>query len=191
MPRTRSKRIGRRRSRYIRHRGRKTRTSRKIRRRRRGSRRVMRGGVDNPLAGITKRLGKTKRLKQVPPGEHQKEDDDWSLGVFGDSKDKTEVFKDINGFSKIRLMVSFPRAWTATQRSLKIANLNVTDFDRDLGTFFVNMKTSDGFFSNSNLNIKILVEKINENESIISVAMDEMDLELTDEIISQINQVLT
>jgi uncharacterized lipoprotein len=107
------------------------------------------------------------------------------------SKDKTEVFKDINGFSKIRLMVSFPRAWTATQRSLKIANLNVTDFDRDLGTFFVNMKTSDGFFSNSNLNIKILVEKINENESIISVAMDETDLELTNEIISQINQVLT
>ena len=48
------------------------------------------------------------------------------------SKNKTEVFKDINGFSKIRLMVSFPRAWTATQRSLKIANLNVTDFDRDL-----------------------------------------------------------
>ena len=88
-------------------------------------------------------------------------------------------------------MVSFPRAWTATQRSLKIANLNVTDFDRDLGTFFVNMKTSDGFFSNSNLNIKILVEKINENESIISVAMDETDLELTNEIISQINQVLT
>jgi hypothetical protein len=53
------------------------------------------------------------------------------------------------------------------------------------------MKTSDGFFSNSNLNIKILVEKINENESIISVAMDETDLELTNEIISQINQVLT
>lgn len=90
MPRTRSKRMRRRRSRHIRHRSRKTRVSRRKNRRKRVSRRVMRGGVDNPLAGITKRLGKTKRLKQVPPGEHQKEDDDRSLGVFGDSKDKKE-----------------------------------------------------------------------------------------------------
>jgi hypothetical protein len=36
-----------------------------------------------------------------------------------------------------------------------------------------------------------LVKKISENESIISVAMDEMDLELSKEIISQINQVLS
>lgn len=89
MPRTRSKRMRRYRSRHIRHRGKKTRVGRRKNRRKRVSRRVMRGGVDNPLAGITKMFGKTKRLKQVPPGK-QPGDDDFTLGVFGDSKDKTE-----------------------------------------------------------------------------------------------------
>ena len=81
MPRTRSKRVGRRRSRYIRHRGRKTRVGRRKNRRKRVSRRVMRGGS---------LLSKPKQLRKIPPGKHQKEDDDWSLGIFGDSKDKTE-----------------------------------------------------------------------------------------------------
>ncbi|MDA9636141.1 outer membrane protein assembly factor BamC [SAR86 cluster bacterium] len=107
------------------------------------------------------------------------------------AKDKTEVFIDENGLSKIRLMVSFPRAWTATQRSLKIAKFNVIDFDRDSGSFFIDIKSSEGFFRTSRLNLKVLVKKISENESIISVAMEEMDLELAKEIISQINQVLS
>ena len=107
------------------------------------------------------------------------------------AKDKTEVFVDEEGQSKIRVMVSFARAWTATQRSLKIAKFNVTDFDRDSGFFFVDIKSSEGFFRSSKLNLKVLVEKISENESIISVVMEEMDLELSKEIISQINQVLS
>lgn len=81
MPRTRSKRMRRRRSRHIRHRGRKTHVSRRKNRRKRVSRRVMRGG---------NLFGKPKQLRKNPPGKHQKEDDDWSLGIFGDSKDKTE-----------------------------------------------------------------------------------------------------
>jgi len=107
------------------------------------------------------------------------------------AKDKTEVFVDEDGLSKIRLMVSFPRAWTATQRSLKIAKFNVTDFDRESGSFLIDIKSSEGFFRSSKLNLKVLVEKISENESIISVVMEEMDLELSKEIISQINQVLS
>ena len=79
MPRTRSKRMRRRRSRHIRHRARRTRVGRKKRSRRRVSRRQMRGG---------KLFGKPKQLREIPPSKHQK--DDWSLGVFGDSKDKTE-----------------------------------------------------------------------------------------------------
>lgn len=107
------------------------------------------------------------------------------------AKDKTEVFIDKDGLSNIRLMVSFPRAWTATQRSLKIAKFDVIDFDRDSGSFFIDIKSSEGFFRTSKLNLKVLVKKISENESIISVAMEEMDLELSKEIISQINQVLS
>ena len=81
MPRTRSKRVGKRRSRHIRHRGRRSRASRRIRRRRRVSHRQMRGG---------NLFSQSKQLRKIPPGKHQKEDDDWSLGIFGDSKNKTE-----------------------------------------------------------------------------------------------------
>ena len=95
MPRTRSKKMRRRRSRHIRHRGKKTHVSRRKNRRKRFSRRVMRGSVGNPIASITKRLGKTKRLKRVPPGDRQPGDDDWSLGVFGDSKTKQKAIQSL------------------------------------------------------------------------------------------------
>ena len=108
------------------------------------------------------------------------------------STDKTEVFVDKDGFSKIRLMVNFPRAWSAIQRTLTIAEFNINDFDREEGVFITEIKSEEGFFGRGeNKEIKIFVEKIAQNETIISVLMEEQDKDIVQEIISQINQVLS
>ena len=41
------------------------------------------------------------------------------------SNDKTEVFIDEDGFSKIRLMVGFPRAWSALQGTLNLSLIHI------------------------------------------------------------------
>tara|TARA_A100001011_G_scaffold350345_1_gene389589 strand:- start:190 stop:1137 length:948 start_codon:yes stop_codon:yes gene_type:complete len=108
------------------------------------------------------------------------------------STDKTEVFVDKDGFPKIRLMVNFPRAWSAIQRTLTIAEFNINDFDREEGVFITEIKSQEGFFGRGeNKEIKIFVEKIAQNETIISVLMEEQDKDIVQEIISQINQVLS
>ncbi|MAJ84033.1 MAG: hypothetical protein CMD94_02265 [Gammaproteobacteria bacterium] len=108
------------------------------------------------------------------------------------STNKTEVFVDKDGFSKIRLMVNFPRAWSALQRTLTIAEFNINDFDREEGVFITEIKSEEGFFGRGDTKeIKIFVEKIAQNETIISVFMEEQDKEIVQEIISQINQVLS
>ena len=108
------------------------------------------------------------------------------------SNDKTEVFIDEDGFSKIRLMVGFPRAWSALQRTLNIAEFKVNDFDRERGVFITEIKSDEGFFGRGNTKeIKIFVEKIAKNETIISISMEEQNKEFIQEIISQINQVLS
>ena len=108
------------------------------------------------------------------------------------STDKTEVFVDKDGFSKIRLMVNFPRAWSAIQRTLTIAEFNINDFDREEGVFITEIKSEEGFFGRGETKeIKIFVEKIAQNETIISVFMEEQDKDIVQEIISQINQVLS
>ncbi len=108
------------------------------------------------------------------------------------SNDKTEVFIDEDGFSKIRLMVGFPRAWSALQRTLNIAEFKVNDFDRERGVFITEIKSDEGFFGRGNTKeIKIFVEKIAKNETIISISTEEQNKEFIQEIISQINQVLS
>ena len=108
------------------------------------------------------------------------------------SADKTEVFVDKDGFSKIRLMVNFPRAWSALQRTLTIAEFDINDFDREEGVFITEIKSEEGFFGRGETKeIKIFVEKIAQNETIISVFMEEQDKDIVQEIISQINQVLS
>ena len=108
------------------------------------------------------------------------------------TSDKIEIFVDEDGFSKIRLMVNFPRAWTALQRTLSIADFTINDFDREAGIFLTEIKSEVDFFGRGEIKeVKILVEKIAKNETIISVSIEEQDREVVQEIISQINQVLS
>ena len=68
MPRSRSKKMRRRRSRHIRYKGRRTHVSRKIKRRRRESRRQMRGG-GNQWTCARKSSKDNKLYETVSPGE--------------------------------------------------------------------------------------------------------------------------
>ena len=89
-------------------------------------------------------------------------------------------------------MVGFPRAWSALQRTLSISEFKVNDFDREKGIFITEIKSEEGFFGRGDTKeIQIFVEKIAQNETIISISMEEQNKEFIQEIISQINQVLS
>ena len=110
------------------------------------------------------------------------------------NEDKAIVYEDENdGETKIKVMISFPRAWAAVERSLKIAGLDLVDKNRDEGKFYLSWKGSPSFFNRSENNrvIQVRIEKIEEDISIISIFMENKDLEVSKEIISQINQALT
>lgn len=110
------------------------------------------------------------------------------------NEDKVIVYEDeSDGETKIKVMISFPRAWAAVERSLKIAGLDLVDKNRNEGKFYLSWKGSSSFF-NRNENdkfIQVRIKKLEENISIISVFMENKNSEISKEIISQINQALT
>ena len=110
------------------------------------------------------------------------------------NEDKAFVFEDDkDGDTKIKVMISYPRAWAAVERSIKIAGFELVDKNRDEGKFYLSWKGESSFFgrNQSNRLIQVKVEKMEEDISIISVFMENKDLEVSREIISQLNQVLT
>ena len=110
------------------------------------------------------------------------------------NEDKAIVFEDQeDGDIKIKVMIGFPRAWAAVERSIKIAGLNLIDKNRDEGKFYLSFKGDSSFFNRNESDqiIQVRINKIEENISIISVFMENEDSETSREIISQINQALT
>ena len=110
------------------------------------------------------------------------------------NEDKAIVFEDEeDGEIKIKVMIGFPRAWAAVERSIKIAGLDLIDKNREEGKFYLSIKGDSSFFrrNDSDQIIQVRINKIEENISIISVFMENKDLEISREIISQINQALT
>ena len=109
------------------------------------------------------------------------------------ASNKTEVIKDMSGMSKIKLRINYARAWAALRRSLLLAGYKILDEDRNEGKFYL-----EYFLRRSLLdrrpditNIEIIVEELNSKECLISTNLDEENLDLSEEIISQINQSLS
>ena len=109
------------------------------------------------------------------------------------ASNKTEVIKDTSGMSKIKLRINYARAWAALRRSLLLAGYKILDEDRNEGKFYL-----EYFLRRSLLdrrpditNIEIIVEELNSKECLISTNLDEENLDLSEEIISQINQSLS
>tara|TARA_Y100000022_G_scaffold171399_1_gene157852 strand:- start:48 stop:1016 length:969 start_codon:yes stop_codon:yes gene_type:complete len=110
------------------------------------------------------------------------------------TSNKTEVITDeITGLSKIKLRINFARAWSALRRSLLLAGYKIIDEDRNEGKFYL-----EYFIRRSLLDsrpditsIEIIVKELSSKECLISTNLDVENIDLSEEIISQINQSLS
>ena len=110
------------------------------------------------------------------------------------ASNKTEVISDeISGMSKIKLKINFARAWAALRRSLQIAGYKILDEDRNGGKFFLEYSLKRSLLDRRPdiTSVEILVEELSSKECLISTNLDEENIELSEEIISQINQSLS
>ena len=109
------------------------------------------------------------------------------------ASNKTEVITEGNGSRIIKLRVNFARAWAATRRSLQIAGYNIIDEDRNAGKFYLEYRLRRSILNRTSSisQIQIMVSEINPNECIISTDLLDENQEISDEIISQINQALS
>jgi uncharacterized lipoprotein len=110
------------------------------------------------------------------------------------ASNKTEVITDeISGLSKIKLRINFARAWAALRRSLILAGYKIIDEDRNEGKFYLEYSLKRSLLDRRPdiTSVEILVKELSSKECLISTNLDTENLDLSEEIISQINQSLS
>lgn len=109
------------------------------------------------------------------------------------ASNKTEVIKDTSGMSKIKLRINYARAWAALRRSLLLAGYKILDEDRNEGKFYLEYSLKRSLLDRRPdiTRIEINVNELSPKECIISTGLDEENKDLSEEIISQINQSLS
>lgn len=115
------------------------------------------------------------------------------LALNLNTSNKTEVLVNDSGLKEIKLKVNFARAWASTRRSLLLAGFNIIDEDRNSGKFYLEYNFRRSVFSRtpSLSKVEILVSEKNKDECIISTDLGIENLDISEEIISQINQALS
>ena len=115
---------------------------------------------------------------------------------------KATLRKSSDGQSMIQMNLEFARAWAAVDRALKEALIPVTDLDRDKGIFYVNFskKKEGGFltklFKSRNSqsfdqNFTIFIQEIAKEKCTVSIVNNQNNLELSRDLLSEINQSLS
>ena len=109
------------------------------------------------------------------------------------TSNKTEVITSEDGTRFIKLRINYARAWAATRRSLQLAGYKIIDEDRNTGKFYLEYILRRSILNRkpSLSEVEIIVKEINSNECVISINLDKENLEISQEIISQINQALS
>tara|TARA_Y100000022_G_scaffold131277_1_gene113913 strand:+ start:252 stop:1223 length:972 start_codon:yes stop_codon:yes gene_type:complete len=110
------------------------------------------------------------------------------------ASNKTEVITDeISGLSKIKLRINFPRAWAALRRSLLLAGYKIIDEDRNQGKFYLEYSVKRSLLDRRPdiTSVEIIVKELSSKECLISTSLDTENIDLSEEIISQINQSLS
>ena len=110
------------------------------------------------------------------------------------ASNKTEVISDDeSGMSKIKLRINFARAWAALRRSLLLAGYKIIDEDRNEGVFYLEYIVRRSLLDRRQdiTSVEILVKEMNSNECLISTSLGSENKDLSDEIISEINQSLS
>ena len=106
---------------------------------------------------------------------------------------KTEVITNQNGSKFIKLRVNYARAWAATRRSLQLAGYKIIDEDRNTGKFYLEYIFKRSILSRtpSLSEVEVFVKEVSSEECIISTNLNEDNLDVSQDIISQINQALS
>ena len=109
------------------------------------------------------------------------------------SSNKTEMVTNNFGISQIKLRINFARAWAATRRSLLIAGYKILDEDRNEGKFYLEYSFKRTLLNRgpSISQVQVFVKELNSEECLISTDLDLENQEISEEIISQINQALS
>ena len=110
------------------------------------------------------------------------------------ASNKTEVIADDeSGMSKIKLRINFARAWAALRRSLLLAGYKIIDEDRNEGVFYLEYIVRRSLLDRRQdiTSVEILVKEMNSNECLISTNLGLENKDLSNEIISEINQSLS
>ncbi len=110
------------------------------------------------------------------------------------ASNKTEVISDDeSGMSKIKLRINFARAWAALRRSLLLAGYKIIDEDRNEGVFYLEYIVRRSLLDRRQdiTSVEILVKEMNSNECLISTNLGLENKDLSNEIISEINQSLS
>ena len=115
------------------------------------------------------------------------------LALNLNTSNKTEVLVNDSGLKEIKLKVNFARAWASTRRSLLLAGFNIIDEDRNSGKFYLEYESRRSIFSRtpSLSKVEIQVSEKDKDECIISTDLGIENLDISEEIISQINQALS
>ena len=113
---------------------------------------------------------------------------------------KASLKQSSDNSSFIELNLEYARAWAAVDRALKEALIEVSDLDRDKGTFYVNFSRSEekGFFrrmisSDSFIGeFKIEVKEINADTCWVTITSEEDETKPFErDLLSEINQSLS
>ena len=109
------------------------------------------------------------------------------------ASNKTEVITNQNGSKFIKLRVNYARAWAATRRSLQLAGYKILDEDRNAGKFYLEYIVKRSILSRipSLSEVEVFVKEVSSDECIISTNLNEDNLDISQDIISQINQALS
>ena len=81
----------------------------------------------------------------------EEQEESTSLAKVKSTKLEPQLLKDGNGTPILRLGVAFPRAWSALGESLKKADVTVSDLNRSIGTYYIEVlepvEDEGGFWS--------------------------------------------
>tara|TARA_B100000927_G_scaffold39780_1_gene28487 strand:- start:126 stop:1091 length:966 start_codon:yes stop_codon:yes gene_type:complete len=115
------------------------------------------------------------------------------LALNLNTTNKTEVITNALGLREIKLKVNFARAWASTRRSLILSGFKIIDEDRNEGKFYLEYENRRSIFNRtpSFSNVQVLVSESKKGECTISTNLGEENIDISEDIISQINQALS
>lgn len=109
----------------------------------------------------------------------EEQEESTSLAKVKSTKLEPQLLKDGNGTPILRMGVAFPRAWSALGEALKKADIKISDLNRSIGTYYIEIlqpvEEDEGFwdflFGEDEPEVRTLEVKLNRARSGVYVAI--------------------